>query len=304
VTRDEDEDVSASRVVKSGGGSRVVEKMTEMVCDLWADEAPPPSKKRAPRGRRDRPKGVENVAAVEVPLPGSSVNPSLDDHQDAVGAAVAVELAKEEEERLLKERVDQDSDFHERISDVEHSSDEESESEVEEGGVGYTALAAAPLAEDRKTTVQKNREMRLRAEAEAARKKAELKSQRRQIDALRSIAADVDDEEERRAEARERRDRKRAAAAALPAVPKRGGKVMEDDRRLEVTLSSDLAPTMRQTKTLAVGDMAKDRFRSLIQRSVVEVGRKQRRKKGKKKVIHLPKAPASRRTFKGRKVQA
>ena len=116
---------------------------------------------------------------------------------------------------------------------------------------------------------------------QAAKKKAkQLNSQLAHIKELRkAVSAEEREKEENKARVEAWRKERELSEAPL----KRGGKVAQHQPRIEVVDAADLPGNMRNIKP--VGNAVRDRMHNMMRRNVMEVGRKQRRKKPKVKKL-------------------
>lgn len=235
--------------------------------------------------------------AVEIDAPGCSVNPDRELHQDAVAVAVAAEMRKVYDKDLQPTapvaRVDWDPEQDELdmlVVDGEESDEEEErnggedEDEIEEGR-GMSAAARRAAEAKKKTQKDRNREARRRAEEEAAAARRREKRQRHELSQLKHITAEV---EETLAEREARLERRRADEAERAAAePPRLGKLRFEPLPVQVMTTEELEDTkgsLRKLKPTAV--LAKERFKSLQRRGVIEPRRKAN-KSGKKKVEYV-----------------
>ena len=150
----------------------------------------------------------------------------------------------------------------------------------EEGRGTAVARRSAAAARERKTRKDRNREARRRAAEEAAAAAAALKRQRRELDSLPELAAQVVEAE---AEAEARRVRRAADRAERAAQqPPRLGKLPFEPMPLQVLTSSEVSGSLRRLRPTAV--LAKDRFKSLQKRGAIEPRKRVAQKKTGKKV--------------------
>ena len=218
------------------------------------------------------------VSDVEVAVGGQSYHPEFGQYKDLMGKAVA-----EEEGRLAARAAKMKKyDFVPKEATIEamlSSSDDESDSE-DEGADGMGEVGGS---EDgaKKTSNHKKQEKLTQAQRNkiARRKKREWDEKQAKIEKkfLKSIntAEDVMHKlkkaENQSLEGIEQAKKFAAAKLLKRPKPKRGGKVV-DDSHIEVSLTEDLAGSMRLLKP--EGSAANDRFASLLRRNRFEAGSK------------------------------
>jgi nucleolar protein 53 len=220
-----------------------------------------------------------SAPAVEIDMPGCSYNPSFDDHQEALGAAVADEMKKVINRELQPEpvqlRVPGDALTEEDMFflDVDRE-EEEGEEEEEEIGVGelkgkkFKKLTRADI--NRKA----RRRAVLKAEAERT-KKQKLKMDIQQVKEIQDGIKEEDEEKEKRRIRRVvSREEKRAAG------PPRLGRHKFKPEPKQVLLSSEVTGSLRKLKAYPV--LIRDRFRSLQRRGIVETRVPVKRKEKKR----------------------
>ncbi|WVR03082.1 hypothetical protein IAU60_000071 [Kwoniella sp. DSM 27419] len=223
---------------------------------------------------------VAGGLAVEKPEAGTSYNPTVESHSQLIEQAVQEEmklLAREAElerrvtelggvveaRREAKKKADYD-EFSEymTIGPGELDADEDSEGEDAEG-------LPVKKPSKRKTQAQRNKALRAKMAAEAA--KAE-KEKRKLANSVSSVAA-FKREVERRVQ--EQKDKEAAAKLAKAQRERLGhqggekvGKHRVNKKRVEVQLGEDLAESLRQVKP--EGNLFKDRFLALQKRALIE----------------------------------
>lgn len=205
--------------------------------DVWADEEKEARKAHKELQQRNQRKKL--VAAFGgVAVGGQSYNPKLEEHQDVLGVAVAIESRRvtrlKECERWWKAR----RLSCEATTEGEGANDEENE----DGQAETDCKPVVRRPTEPVTRVQRNKRRRHRVtEAEVQRRRA-LKAQRRQLDGLKSIQEDLDREE------RERDSRRAALAASKAAAPR-----SEPTEPPQVALSDEILAsdgTLRKSTSL------------------------------------------------------
>lgn len=265
-----------------------LKKKDEGAIDLWSHGgdasadgdggALVPAKKR-------RQADISHAApALEIDAPGCSFNPDRELHQDAVAEAVAAEMRKVYDRDLEPTAplavVDYDPetdeldmlqvDAEEDESDAESSDEEEREEDGKKGG------------QRKKTKKDRNREVRRRGEEAELAKRRKDKKQRQDLSELKKIKAEVEDTLTEREERLARRKADLAEKAANE--PARLGKQKFEPMPLQVLTTEEIqegSGSLRKLKPTAM--LAKERFKSLQRRGIIEPRRKQM-KSGKKKI--------------------
>eukprot|EP00271_Cylindrocystis_brebissonii_P014630 TRINITY_DN36057_c0_g1_i1.p1 TRINITY_DN36057_c0_g1~~TRINITY_DN36057_c0_g1_i1.p1 ORF type:complete len:451 (-),score=126.26 TRINITY_DN36057_c0_g1_i1:284-1636(-) len=217
--------------------------------------------------------------AVEVDAPGCSFNPTFADHQDALGEAVAQEMWQHYERELRPvaplihmppdaERpavLDEEDLYFLDVADAERdaevgTAEDEEDSEAGEPGV------SRPVLQKRLTQADLNRRLRRRAAQEELRIKMERKKQRVDLDKLKDIQGEVEEEQEetdlKRARLKADREEKHAKE------PPRLGKHRFKPEPVQVLLSDEVTGSLRTLK--GCHTLAKDRFKSLQRRGILE----------------------------------
>ena len=227
----------------------------------------------------------ETVAApaVEIDMPGCSYNPSFDDHQEALGAAVADEMQKVIRMELQPAPVplhvpgdaltEEDMFFLDVDEDGNEGEDDDGEDGAEAGelqskGKKFKKLTRADI--NRKA---RRREV-LRADSERV-KKQKLKQD---IQKLPEIAESIKDEGEEKEKRRIRRMVSREERKALG--PPRLSRHKFKPEPKQVLLSSEVTGSLRKLKAYPV--LIRDRFRSLQRRGILETRVPVKRKEKKR----------------------
>lgn len=246
--------------------------------DAWgnvSDEAGKGKKKAAKRETISAP-------AVEVDMPGCSYNPSFDDHQEALGAAVADEMKKvinkELQPKPVQIHVPGDALTEEDMFflDVDKEEDEAEEEDDAEAGAGDTQSKGKKF--KKLTRADINRKARRKAvmKAESERiKKQKLKVDLQKLPEIQDGIKEEDGEKEKR---RIRRVVSREEKRALG--PPRLGRHKFKPEPKQVLLSSEITGSLRKLKAYPV--LIRDRFRSLQRRGILETRVPVKRKEKKR----------------------
>lgn len=253
--------------------------------------------KMAEAGRR-KPRTVPKgraVKAVAVPSAGLSYMPEFEAHQDVIGALVAKETTRQRQIAKATALWEDDPQYSRTLDVLPEYSDDEGPGDgpavgpdgaVRNGSVRMSANP--PVANRRKTTVQRNKEVRVRAAEEVRAKAKQLKVLERLADARKSLArasrAEAEAAEARRAE---RQAARAARDEAAEAMVLKGGKPVEDERAvLEAPLTAELPKTLRELKPSQARHPIQERFHGLLLQDKVEIGAKRQGKRSaRRKVI-------------------
>eukprot|EP00244_Chara_vulgaris_P004871 TRINITY_DN19867_c0_g2_i2.p1 TRINITY_DN19867_c0_g2~~TRINITY_DN19867_c0_g2_i2.p1 ORF type:complete len:289 (-),score=73.63 TRINITY_DN19867_c0_g2_i2:213-1079(-) len=231
--------------------------------------------------------------AVEICLPGCSYNPTFNDHQDALGEAVALEMKAVYERDMQPEGIPMkvvdaiEEDYGDlsclQIGGVTAGNDEErirerkeGESSEDDGGVATQGKAVKVK---KLTRTELNR--RARRRAQEMQEKVRKHRKRIRKDLLR--LPELEEEMKTEAEAKERkRTRLQVSRADRKAEgPPRLGKHKFQPARVQVMLSEELTGSMRTLKGCFT--LLRDRYKSLQKRGLVEprvkLGKKQMKKR-------------------------
>ena len=151
--------------------------------DPWGSNIASSNVKKRKRGQAFREGSKRpHIPAVEVAHPGASYNPSYEDHQDAMGEAVAAELEKQDQVQRSEKRMQQDPNFVEKLDDSDHDGSGEDEDE-EVRHQESTQISVNPSTKCKRVTrVAANKRMRQEYEEEVIMKQKEEKKILEQID--------------------------------------------------------------------------------------------------------------------------
>ncbi|KAJ3212551.1 Glioma tumor suppressor candidate region protein 2 [Entophlyctis luteolus] len=225
-----------------------------------------------------------SVPAVKVSHSGASYNPSFSDHQKLLQAALDVELEKERVSKAVKDRLSYPPELDQLEGDGFVDSDSDSDAEdvgdpnAEDGRTG-----AKKVLPRKKTRTERNKEAALREkEKQLALRKSQEKilNQVTRLSAIeKQIAAGTGKSGKKRRHADADDDKE-----SQKGKPARLGPFLAQPLPLEIKLTDELPSSLMKLKP--EGNMFKDRFQSLIERSIIEPrvpqGKKQRYKKKEK----------------------
>lgn len=235
--------------------------------------------------------------AVGLPHAGASVNPEMDDHQDALGMAVAAELAATEHGvgprgpipgEDAGDGIEWDDEEGDTSSDEEADDITGRDSAGEDDGTGATAKAKG--VRRKFTRARRNKMARRKAAQEAAAAAEEEAALLASIDKAPAVTHSLSEEAKTRADRRLLRKIAKEERLANPGTII-GGKRVILRPSLDVALTDDLKESggsLRKSKVMTAQSLMRDRFSRYKMRGMFEVGRHRGKKKGKVKVI-LPK---------------
>ena len=254
--------------------------------DLWqASNEKVLVKRRSVKAVQKWKKEVSKIPAVEVDAPGSSINPDRDLHQDVVAEAVAVEMKKQYDRELLPVAppriVEWDDDYQKDELEkllVEPASEDSSESDEDEDEAQTSRM------QRRKTLKDRNRQLRhKKMEGEIARKKQE-KKKLQDLEIVKKISNDVEETLTEREERIRRRQMDREEMEK--SMPPRLGRHEFKPLSIQVMTTDELQETggsLRKLKPTPV--LAKERYKSLQKRGIIEPRVKVNKRRGKRKVV-------------------
>ncbi|XP_015789895.1 ribosome biogenesis protein NOP53 [Tetranychus urticae] len=249
------------------------EKWTDLkVGDIWSGT---PTK--AERKTRLKLKSV--LPALELPHPGTSINPAIEDHQDLIKKAAEVELKKlkkdEKIQRLLhggvtkKTQSQMQKEWLEEMSAGLPVANEDDQEKDDDEIVAEDPDLANPKkvirAEDRKSKSKRRREMLAKMREKAIREEKEKKKKENKIYQLKRIKKEIAAGEEKHKKNMEIHQKKFEEKLCKPA---RLGPHKYEDPDIPVSLPGELADRLRLVKT--EGDLFEDRLKSLQKRNIIE----------------------------------
>lgn len=236
-------------------------------------------------------KSLRNVPAVEIDASGCSINPDYESHQEAVAEAVAAEMKKQYDRELLPEappKVVEWEDYEAKgeLEKLLVESDSEEEMDSQESDSSDNDAARGTSRHEKKTVRDRNRQAKNKAlERENEMKKKE-KRQRRDLENLRQISQEVTELE---VERDERRQRRREDIKELEnTAPPRLGKHKFTPLPIQVLTTEEIKESggsLRKIKPTPI--LAKERYKSLQRRGIIEPRVKaQKSGRQKKFIIH------------------
>ncbi|KAI1302315.1 hypothetical protein HDE_02592 [Halotydeus destructor] len=215
---------------------------------------------------------------VEVPLPGASYNPTLEDHQELLSKAIAVELDK----KKFEEKTDRmTSRFYAEKPTPEEakanwfmemsqglagqdSDDDEAEKVDEEEHEMKTSISRGIPKPKNKAKKKREKLLKRMKDWESSSKKHD-KSIDQQINSLKSVKKAVKKEEEKS----KATTKKRLEAEKMKMFgPQKLGPVKFEEAEIEVNLSHDIRGSLREVKV--EGCLLRDRMKSYQKRNIIE----------------------------------
>ncbi|KAJ3119854.1 hypothetical protein HK100_000127 [Physocladia obscura] len=197
-----------------------------------------------------------NIPAVKVSHSGASYNPSFPDHQNLLQAALDVELRKERINEEFKKKLSYPPELDDIDDENFFDSDEDEDQETQETEkVAVETFLMGPAKEQRKTRAERKKVAR---KAEAVRKEAHLKDQAKinnQVTKIAKIQKEINAQESAP------KKQKKTKAPRL-------GPLLSKPLPLEIKLTDELPESLLKLKP--EGNLFKDRFQSLQERSIIE----------------------------------
>nr|CAG4641749.1 EOG090X07H9 [Eurycercus lamellatus] len=223
-----------------------------------------------------RPKSMfaktSTLQPVEAPHPGTSYNPTFEDHQALLQEAYQVEVKEMTQEAKIKRQlgpmrkkipvVQKESEWMTEMSQGLADDDETAGTEVEPPVVRPTKP---------KTRKQKLKAKMLKKQELHRKKLKEDKKRMQEFNRLRSIRREIRKGEERAVVLAEKRQKEKVAKMSKPAIL---GRYKYVEPPVEVNMSDEISGSLRSLKT--EGHVLIDRYKSLQRRNVIEPRIRQR----------------------------
>ncbi|BFZ12089.1 hypothetical protein BsWGS_15128 [Bradybaena similaris] len=253
-----------------------------VVCDLWKDDKDglESSVNKPPKMYRRKPSALQ---ATVIPHPGTSVNPSYDDHQDLLYQALVKEEDKLKKEKKLhnsleakfpsKKDAPNESTYLVEMSAglVDDSSDDDEDVNDDD----ITISVNPPVRrEDRKTKRQRRVQREEDETTKKRAKEAEIKKRENMVLRLPTLKSEIHKTEKK---IKERAATKQKLKELEPFKTKRLGQTKFEEPDLELKLSTELVASLREVK--AEGHLFNDIYKSLQRRNIIEPRVRQRLKK-------------------------
>ncbi|KAF9201629.1 hypothetical protein BGZ59_002592 [Podila verticillata] len=225
---------------------------------------------KAPKSYKQKQKVA--IPAVKESHPGSSYNPTMQDHQGLLRLAHNEELrlleAKEKIEAKLAypKELDAMVAFDDQTGGLLEDSDEEEEDEEEDEENEEEGATKPKKSKGKKSIAERNRLARaaetLKKEQEIKRNKELMKQTNRVKEIIKTVEEEEAEMERKRLENEQKKEDKEKAGM------KRVGKFNIPKERIHVQLQDELAESLRQLKP--EGSLMKDRFQSFVERNLIE----------------------------------
>ncbi|XP_062242381.1 ribosome biogenesis protein NOP53 [Platichthys flesus] len=211
------------------------------------------------------------LPAVEVIAAGGSYNPDFFSHQALLQEAHEVEVKKKKaddklERQLAVNKEDTatlDTVLQEEVEGLVEEDEEEEMAPIEEDD--DDAVVGAIASGEKKTEKQRKKEKAEKIKDQLRLADRREIDQKQQLFQLRSIKASVKEQEQN---TEEKQKIRKANQEAEKSQPRRLGRLKFQPQDMEVQLSDELAGSLRQLKP--EGSVAKDRFKSLQKRNLIE----------------------------------
>ncbi|KAF9382280.1 hypothetical protein CPB97_007244 [Podila verticillata] len=261
--------VKAAGKFDAWGDEEEVEEM-EQDGDDFVSEIVTKVAVKAPKSYKQKQKVA--IPAVKESHPGSSYNPTMQDHQGLLRLAHNEELrlleAKEKIEAKLAypKELDAMVAFDDQTGGLLEDSDEEEEEEEEDEENEEEGATKPKKNKGKKSIAERNRLARaaetLKKEQEIKRNKELMKQTNRVKEIIKTVEEEEAEMERKRLENEQKKEDKEKAGM------KRVGKFNIPKERIHVQLQDELAESLRQLKP--EGSLMKDRFQSFVERNLIE----------------------------------
>eukprot|EP00250_Pteridium_aquilinum_P015216 c22453_g1_i1 orf=418-1587(-) len=271
--------IKAKTLANDGG--EIQGKSVRHAYDIWNSEDSHNNKDSASEKVKPKKGGGTHryAAAVEIDVPGCSYNPSFEDHQEALGLAVAQEMQKVYKKELepppIPYTVPGVPIDEEDVYFLEVGDDAEDFSAGEEHVEGSRPIKVKKLTRA-DLNKRKRRKEQMRAQEESA-KRAKL---HKDLLRLNDIKEDIENEHEDREKEWIRRTVAKQEKQAQ--CPPRLGKLRYQPEPLQVLLSEEVTGSLRKLKGCYM--LAKDRYNSLQRQGLIEPRQPGKRRARKKRI--------------------
>ncbi|XP_034184759.1 ribosome biogenesis protein NOP53 [Osmia lignaria lignaria] len=245
-------------------------------------------KRRIPISVRKKPSALP---AIEAPHPGTSYNPSFEDHQTLLHQIAKKEMELIKEEQHLKrvttdmfKKVSVEEKENNLLKEMLEGLKSEEKNDPDEDLDPTVTSVNRPVRNEKKTRVQRRKQ---KEEKELARKKQQKKLEKKKVSdiyKLRLLNKQLASKERKEKILREERLKKKALKAV---GPKTLSKVKFEPLEADFKLANELSGNLRNAEPTT--NLLKDRFKSLQQRNIVAPSRmKLKRDKAKVKRFVKP----------------
>ncbi|CAF3499714.1 unnamed protein product [Rotaria sp. Silwood1] len=220
-------------------------------------------------------KKPSKLPAIDKPLPGTSYNPSYDDHQNLLRKAVDVELEKERKELKLQKNLPtlltQNAAEPIKQSWLKEMSSGLFDNNIEHEQISETnplssVSVGKPVKVETKTVQQRNKEKLHKKKQALAKATKEKRIQDNKLFRIKSIRKEINTEDVKHKQRQEKRkidyeNREKYGT-------KKFGRYKFEEADLELNLSDEITGNLRTMKT--EGNLLHDRFKSLQKRNIIE----------------------------------
>jgi len=220
-------------------------------------------------------KKPSKLPAIEKPLPGTSYNPTYDDHQNLLRKAVDVELEKERKELKLQKKLPTlltqnaaepiKQSWLKEMSSGLFDDNLDNEQIIEINQLNSVSVGK-PVKVETKTVQQRNKE-KLRKKKDALTKAAkEKRILDNKLFRVKSLRKEVDKETNEHKQRQEKRNIEYENKEKYGT--KKFGRHKFEEPDLDLNLSDEITGNLRTMK--AAGNLLHDRFKSLQKRNIIE----------------------------------
>lgn len=222
------------------------------------------------------------IPGVQLPHPGMSYNPSLEDHQDLLQKVAAKEEAERKREEHLDRvtsamfnRLSKEESEKQWMEEMSQGINKKSDEAKEEPPAGNEySTVNPPVDGDKQRSLQARRREREEKKKQKEIKAAKVEKKKlADIYKLRFISEDIDKFEDKIHKTEEKRQKKKDMA---PYTTKRVGRNKFEEGDLDFSLYQDLTGSLRTVQP--EGKPLTDRFRSFAERNIMEPTKKQTKK--------------------------
>ncbi|CAF0928341.1 unnamed protein product [Rotaria sordida] len=220
-------------------------------------------------------KKPSKLSAIDKPLPGTSYNPTFDDHQDLLRKAVDVEIEKERKELKLQKNLPtlltQNA-----AEPIKQSWLKEMSSGLFDDNIAHESIletnqlnsvsVGKPVKVETKTIQQRNKEKLHKKKQALAKAAKEKRIQDNKLFRVKSIRKEINTDELKHKQRQE--TRKNDYENREKYGTKKFGRYKFEDADLDLNLSDEITGNLRTMKT--EGNLLHDRFKSLQKRNIIE----------------------------------
>lgn len=247
--------------------------------DAPTQPAPKLSNKQL-KARRYAQANAKPQLAVEVAHPGQSYQPDREQHQDAIGEALSIEIRRNEAEEYKSKPISEGmSAFTKEFIVGESDSEEESsDDEEEEEGGGGEVSATLIKKKDKLTRAQRNKQKRVKAEEKALKERKLRKQFMHQLNEAHIHNKAVKQAEKEQAERQRELDKLRSDKKAQPLGKDVWSNISQQDPirapSLPVALTEELRGNGGGNGGLRTvtpkGSLVTDRLESMVSRNMIQ----------------------------------